>query len=132
MQIAQTVQIPNTQMFVNGVMDQAWYMFFYSLSQNASKGDEIDTTELLQLASQLPVVTVNNNILDDVDDLLREFNNSPIQHFEEIQPMPVASVFCFEDMSTFPLTNVGCHEPSEAFHLIQITSDMQGLINGNN
>lgn len=131
MQISRTIQIPNTQMFEGGVMNQAWYMFFYNLAQDASKGEEIDTTELLQLASQLPVVTINNNILDDVDDLQRGFINSPIPQSDSIEPMPLASVFCFEDASVFPLANIDCCVQLETFPLIQITSDMQGLINGN-
>ncbi|MCJ8793731.1 hypothetical protein, partial [Acinetobacter baumannii] len=68
MDITRSIQIPNTQMFNNGVMDQAWYMFFYALSQNASKGEEIDTGQLLQLSSQLPAVTVSNEVLSDIDD----------------------------------------------------------------
>lgn len=103
MNITRSIQIPNTPMFNNGVMDQAWYMFFYALSQNASKGEEIDTSQLLQLSSQLPAVTISNGILTDIDDLQRNFPISPILQNEDIQPMPPASVFI---SSKKPFSNI--------------------------
>ncbi|WP_147265475.1 hypothetical protein, partial [Acinetobacter baumannii] len=106
MDITRSIQIPNTPMFNNGVMDQAWYMFFYALSQNASKGEEIDTSQLLQLSSQLPAVTISNGILTDIDDLQRNFPISPILQNEDIQPMPPASVFYFEQETIFPTSSI--------------------------
>ncbi|HAV4988413.1 TPA: hypothetical protein JIZ13_03600 [Acinetobacter nosocomialis] len=132
MNISRSIQIPNTQMFNNGVMDQAWYMFFYALSQNASKGEEIDTGQLLQLSSQLPAVTVSNGILSDIDDLQRNFPISPTAQCEDIQPMPTASVFHFEADNIFPTTNICCDDKPYPLPTVQITNDMQVIINGTN
>ncbi|HAV2814971.1 hypothetical protein K5E68_15470 [Acinetobacter baumannii] len=131
MDITRSIQIPNTQMFNNGVMDQAWYMFFYALSQNASKGEEIDTGQLLQLSSQLPAVTVSNEVLSDIDDLQRNFPISPILQNEDIQPMPPASVFYFEQETIFPTSSICCDDKISALPTVQITNDMQVIINGN-
>ncbi|HFE8668176.1 TPA: hypothetical protein ACGAPI_003755 [Acinetobacter baumannii] len=131
MDITRSIQIPNTQMFNNGVMDQAWYMFFYALSQNASKGEEIDTGQLLQLSSQLPAVTVSNGILTDIDDLQRNFPISPILQNEDIQPMPPASVFYFEQETIFPTSSICCDDKISPLPTVQITNDMQVIINGN-
>ncbi|MDC4306309.1 hypothetical protein NQ624_08635 [Acinetobacter baumannii] len=131
MDIARLIQIPNTQMFNNGVMDQAWYMFFYALSQNASKGEEIDTSQLLQLSSQLPAVTISNEILADIDDLQRNFPISPTLQNEDIQPMPTASVFCFEQETIFPTSFICCDDKISPLPTVQITNDMQVIINGN-
>lgn len=113
-------------------MDQAWYMFFYSLSQNASKGEEIDTGQLLQLSSQLPAATIANGILSDIDDLQRDFPISPILQQDNMQPMPTASVFCFEQDNIFPTTNVCCDDKIYPLPTVQITNDMQVIINGTN
>lgn len=118
-------------MFNNGVMDQAWYMFFYALSQNASKGEEIDTGQLLQLSSQLPAVTVSNEVLSDIDDLQRNFPISPILQNEDIQPMPPASVFYFEQETIFPTSSICCDDKISPLPTVQITNDMQVIINGN-
>ncbi|MFA3049702.1 hypothetical protein KWE42_10405 [Acinetobacter pittii] len=131
MDIARLIQIPNTQMFNNGVMDQAWYMFFYALSQNASKGEEIDTSQLLQLSSQLPAVTISNEILADIDDLQRNFPISPTLQNEDDQPMPNASVFYFEADNIFPTTHTCCDDKFYVLPTVQITNDMQVIINGN-
>ncbi|MBQ4928882.1 hypothetical protein [Acinetobacter baumannii] len=131
MNITKSIQIPNTPMFNNGVMDQAWYMFFYALSQNASKGEEIDTSQLLQLSSQLPAVTISNGILTDIDDLQRNFPISPILQNEDIQPMPPASVFYFEQETIFPTSSICCDDKISALPTVQITNDMQVIINGN-
>lgn len=131
MNITRSIQIPNTQMFKNGVMDQAWYMFFYALSQNASKGEEIDTGQLLQLSSQLPAVTVSNEVLSDLDDLQRNFPISPILQNEDIQPMPPASVFYFEQETIFPTSSICCDDKITPLPTVQITNDMQVIINGN-
>ncbi|MFV5654286.1 hypothetical protein VXR13_16085 [Acinetobacter baumannii] len=131
MDIARLIQIPNTQMFNDGVMDQAWYMFFYALSQNASKGEEIDTSNLLQLSSQLPAVTISNGILTDIDDLQRNFPISPILQNEDIQPMPPASVFYFEQETIFPTSSICCDDKISPLPTVQITNDMQVIINGN-
>ncbi|EPW8806328.1 hypothetical protein ACWQOK_003695 [Acinetobacter baumannii] len=131
MDITRSIQIPNTQMFNNGVMDQAWYMFFYALSQNASKGEEIDTGQLLQLSSQLPAVTVSNEVLSDIDDLQRNIPTSPTAQSEDIQPMPTASVFYFESDNIFPTTNICCDDKPYPLPTVQITNDMQVIINGN-
>ncbi|MDC4378844.1 hypothetical protein NQ658_18225 [Acinetobacter baumannii] len=131
MNITRSIQIPNTPMFNNGVMDQAWYMFFYALSQNASKGDEIDTSQLLQLSSQLPAVTISNGILTDIDDLQRNFPISPILQNEDIQPMPPASVFYFEQETIFPTSSICCDDKISPLPTVQITNDMQVIINGN-
>lgn len=132
MNITRSIQIPNTPMFNNGVMDQAWYMFFYALSQNASKGDEIDTSQLLQLSSQLPAVTISNGILTDIDDLQRNFPISPILQNEDIQPMPPASVFYFEQETIFPTSSICCDDKISPLPTVQITNDMQVIINGTN
>ncbi|MDO5884959.1 hypothetical protein Q4O66_03350 [Acinetobacter baumannii] len=131
MDITRSIQIPNTPMFNNGVMDQAWYMFFNVLSQNASKGEEIDTSQLLQLSSQLPAVTVANGILSDLDDLQRNFPISPTIQNEDIQPMPTASVFYFEQETIFPTTSICCDDKITPLPTVQITNDMQVIINGN-
>ncbi|HFF8267471.1 hypothetical protein [Acinetobacter baumannii] len=131
MNITRSIQIPNTPMFNNGVMDQAWYMFFYALSQNASKGEEIDTSQLLQLSSQLPAVTISNGILTDIDDLQRNFPISPIIQNEDIQPMPPASVFYFEQETIFPTSSICCDDKISPLPTVQITNDMQVIINGN-
>ncbi|MHC3092220.1 hypothetical protein ACWPOR_04270 [Acinetobacter nosocomialis] len=131
MDITRSIQIPNTQMFNNGVMDQAWYMFFYALSQNASKGEEIDTSQLLQLSSQLPAVSISNGILTDIDDLQRNFPISPILQNEDIQPMPPASVFYFEQETIFPTSSICCDDKISPLPTVQITNDMQVIINGN-
>ncbi|EXB85719.1 hypothetical protein J542_0574 [Acinetobacter baumannii 299505] len=131
MNITRSIQIPNTPMFNNGVMDQAWYMFFYALSQNASKGEEIDTGQLLQLSSQLPAVTVSNEVLSDIDDLQRNFPISPILQNEDIQPMPPASVFYFEQETIFPTSSICCDDKISPLPTVQITNDMQVIINGN-
>ncbi|HAV5681902.1 TPA: hypothetical protein ACRREX_000091 [Acinetobacter baumannii] len=131
MNITRSIQIPNTPMFNNGVMDQAWYMFFYALSQNASKGEEIDTSQLLQLSSQLPAVTISNGILTDIDDLQRNFPISPILQNEDIQPMPPASVFYFEQETIFPTSSICCDDKISPLPTVQITNDMQVIINGN-
>ncbi|MDI9691435.1 hypothetical protein QM268_03010 [Acinetobacter baumannii] len=131
MDIARLIQIPNTQMFNNGVMDQAWYMFFYALSQNASKGEEIDTSNLLQLSSQLPAVTISNEVLSDIDDLQRNFPISPFIQNEDIQPMPTASVFYFEQETIFPTSSICCDDKISPLPTVQITNDMQVIINGN-
>ncbi|HCQ9656008.1 TPA: hypothetical protein OT848_000408 [Acinetobacter baumannii] len=131
MNITRSIQIPNTPMFNNGVMDQAWYMFFYALSQNASKGEEIDTSQLLQLSSQLPAVTISNGILTDIDDLQRNFPISPILQNEDIQPMQVASVFYFEQETIFPTSSICCDDKISPLPSVQITNDMQVIINGN-
>ncbi|MDC4435593.1 hypothetical protein OHV48_05985 [Acinetobacter baumannii] len=131
MNITRSIQIPNTPMFNNGVMDQAWYMFFYALSQNASKGEEIDTSQLLQLSSQLPAVTISNGILTDIDDLQRNFPISPILQNEDIQPMPTASVFYFEQETIFPTSSICCDDRISSLPTVQITNDMQVIINGN-
>ncbi|BFM71452.1 hypothetical protein ACWY7A_003505 [Acinetobacter baumannii] len=131
MDITRSIQIPNTPMFNNGVMDQAWYMFFYALSQNASKGEEIDTSQLLQLSSQLPAVTISNGILTDIDDLQRNFPISPILQNEDIQPMPPASVFYFEQETIFPTSSICCDDKISPLQTVQITNDMQVIINGN-
>ncbi|EJB8413031.1 hypothetical protein MW335_003293 [Acinetobacter baumannii] len=131
MNITRSIQIPDTPMFNNGVMDQAWYMFFYALSQNASKGDEIDTSQLLQLSSQLPAVTISNGILTDIDDLQRNFPISPILQNEDIQPMPPASVFYFEQETIFPTSSICCDDKISPLPTVQITNDMQVIINGN-
>lgn len=131
MDIARLIQIPNTQMFNDGVMDQAWYMFFYALSQNASKGEEIDTSNLLQLSSQLPAVTISNEVLSDIDDLQRNFPISPYVQNEDIQPMPTASVFYFEQETIFPTSSICCDDKISPLPTVQITNDMQVIINGN-
>ncbi|HAV2808296.1 hypothetical protein [Acinetobacter baumannii] len=131
MDIARLIQIPNTQMFNDGVMDQAWYMFFYALSQNASKGEEIDTSNLLQLSSQLPAVTISNEVLSDIDDLQRNFPISPYVQNEDIQPMPTASVFYFEQETIFPTSSICCDDRISSLPTVQITNDMQVIINGN-
>ncbi|MEW7122186.1 hypothetical protein [Acinetobacter nosocomialis] len=131
MNITRSIQIPNTPMFNNGVMDQAWYMFFYALSQNASKGEEIDTSQLLQLSSQLPAVTISNGILTDIDDLQRNFPISPILQNEDIQPMPPASVFYYEQETIFPTSSICCDDKISPLPTVQITNDMQVIINGN-
>ncbi|MDI9704369.1 hypothetical protein QM277_13760 [Acinetobacter baumannii] len=131
MDIARLIQIPNTQMFNNGVMDQAWYMFFYALSQNASKGEEIDTSNLLQLSSQLPAVTISNEVLSDIDNLQRNFPISPFIQNEDIQPMPTASVFYFEQEIIFPTSSICCDDKISPLPTVQITNDMQVIINGN-
>lgn len=74
---------------------------FYALSQNASKGEEIDTGQLLQLSSQLPAVTVSNEVLSDIDDLQRNIPISPTAQSEDIQPMPTASVFILSQTISF-------------------------------
>ncbi len=132
MDIARLIQIPNTQMFNNGVMDQAWYMFFYALSQNASKGEEIDIGQLLQLSSQLPAVTLSNEVLSDIDDLQRNIPISPTAQSEDIQPMPTTSVFYFESDNIFPTTNICCDDKFYVLPTVQITNDMQVIINGAN
>ncbi|HAV5681198.1 TPA: hypothetical protein ACSBZY_002042 [Acinetobacter baumannii] len=132
MNITRSIQIPNTPMFNNGVMDQAWYMFFYALSQNASKGEEIDTSQLLQLSSQLPAVTISNGILTDIDDLQRNFPISPILQNEDIQPMPPASVFYFEQETIFPTSSICCDDKISPLPTVQITNDMQVIIDGTN
>ncbi|MHA7891607.1 hypothetical protein [Acinetobacter baumannii] len=131
MDIARLIQIPNTQMFNDGVMDQAWYMFFYALSQNASKGEEIDTSNLLQLSSQLPAVTISNEVLSDIDDLQRNFPISPYVQNEDIQPMLTASVFYFEQETIFPTSSICCDDRISPLPTVQITNDMQVIINGN-
>lgn len=118
-------------MFNDGVMDQAWYMFFYALSQNASKGEEIDTSNLLQLSSQLPAVTISNEVLSDIDDLQRNFPISPYVQNEDIQPMPTASVFYFEQETIFPTSSICCDDKISTLPMVQITNDMQVIINGN-
>ncbi|PCM91338.1 hypothetical protein [Acinetobacter baumannii] len=132
MNITRSIQIPNTPMFNNGVMDQAWYMFFYALSQNASKGEEIDTGQLLQLSSQLPAVTVSNEVLSDIDDLQRAFPLSPAIQTEDDQPMHLASVFYFEPDNIFPTTHICCDDKFYVLPTVQITNDMQVIINGAN
>ncbi|MEW7119955.1 hypothetical protein [Acinetobacter nosocomialis] len=132
MKLSTAIEIPATQMFNNGVMDQAWYMFFYALSQNASKGEEIDTGQLLQLSSQLPAVTVSNEVLSDIDDLQRNIHISPTAQSEDIQPMPTASVFYFESDNIFPTTNICCDDKPYPLPTVQITNDMQVIINGTN
>ncbi|KHO16760.1 hypothetical protein NT90_04190 [Acinetobacter baumannii] len=132
MDITRSIQIPNTQMFNNGVMDQAWYMFFYALSQNASKGEEIDTGNLLQLSSQLPALTVTNDILSDVEELQRNLPISPTMHNEDSQPMPTASVFYFEQDNIFPTTSICCDDKIFPLPTVQVTNDMQVIIDGTN
>lgn len=132
MQTSSSTQIPATPMFLNGVMDQAWYMFFYSLSKNATKGEEVDTSELYQLSSQLPATTVTNNILTDIDGLQRNFPITPPMHFENSQPMPTASVFCFEQDNIFPTTNICCDDKPYPLPTVQVTIDMQVIIDGTN
>ncbi|MCZ3306450.1 hypothetical protein KWE44_09290 [Acinetobacter baumannii] len=131
MDITRSIQIPNTPMFNNGVMDQAWYMFFNALSLNASKGEEIDTGQLLQLSSQLPAITITNGILSDIDDLQRSFPISPTVQNEDIQPMPPASVFYFEQETIFPTSSICCDDKIYPLPTVQITNDMQVIINGN-
>ncbi|WP_461949641.1 hypothetical protein [Acinetobacter baumannii] len=131
MDMTRSIQIPNTPMFNNGVMDQAWYMFFYALSQNASKGEEIDIGQILQLSSQLPAVTISNDILADIDDLQRNLPISPTAQNEDIQPMPAASVFCFEQAAIFPISSICCDDKIYPLPTVQITNDMQVIINGN-
>lgn len=103
---------------------------FYALSQNASKGEEIDTSQLLQLSSQLPAVTISNGILTDIDDLQRNFPISPILQNEDIQPMPPASVL-FEQETIFPTSSICCDDKISPLPTVQITNDMQVIINGN-
>ncbi len=131
MDITRSIQIPNTPMFNNGVMDQAWYMFFNAPSLNASKGEEIDTGQLLQLSSQLPAITITNGILSDIDDLQRSFPISPTVQNEDIQPMPPASVFYFEQETIFPTSSICCDDKIYPLPTVQITNDMQVIINGN-
>lgn len=131
MDMTRSIQIPNTPMFNNGVMDQAWYMFFYALSQNASKGEEIDIGQILQLSSQLPAVTISNDILADIDDLQRNLPISQTAQNEDIQPMPTASVFCFEQAAIFPTSSICCDDKIYPLPTVQITNDMQVIINGN-
>lgn len=132
MQITQSIQIPKTPMFINGAMDQAWYMFFFSLSQMASKGEEIDTTQLLQLASQLPTSIVSNEVLQDIEEIKQQFPPSPLPQTERTEPMPLASVFCLEKDSVFPVSQIPCEQQTQILPVTQITSEMQVTINGNN
>lgn len=132
MKLSTAIEIPATPMFNNGVMDQAWYMFFYALSQNASKGEEIDIGQLLQLSSQLPAVTLSNEVLSDIDDLQRAFPLSPAIQTEDDQPMPNASVFYFEADNIFPTTHICCDDKFYVLPTVQITNDMQVIINGAN
>ncbi|MHC3044939.1 hypothetical protein ACWPO1_04935 [Acinetobacter nosocomialis] len=94
--------------------------------------EEIDTGQLLQLSSQLPAVTVSNEVLSDLDDLQRNFPISPTAQCEDIQPMPTASVFHFEADNIFPITNICCDDKPYPLPTVQITNDMQVIINGTN
>lgn len=132
MRISQSIQIPKDNMFTNGVMSQAWYMFFYALSQAASQGEEVDTRELLQLASQLPSSTYSSKLGESVDSLERQTPCIPILQFSNEQPMPTTSVFLCPNDNPLPLAGINHINEQTSWPTTQITNEMQVIINGNN
>lgn len=62
-----TTQVPIQEpMYVNGYLSQVWLMFFLRLSQVASVDDQVDLTEITQMAHQLPPQATQGQMLIDL------------------------------------------------------------------
>ena len=67
MAIFDTTQVPIQEpMYINGQLSQVWLMFFLRLSQVASVDDQVDLTEITQMAHQLPPQAIQNQTLLDL------------------------------------------------------------------
>lgn len=63
-----TTQVPIQEpMYVNGHLSQVWHMFFYRLSKVASTDDQVDLTDITQIAHQLPPQAMQNQMLLDLN-----------------------------------------------------------------
>lgn len=93
-----TTQVPIQEpMYVNGHLSQVWHMFFYRLSKVASTDDQVDLTDITQLAHQLPAqatqgqMQIDLNALNGVQSLMCQ---QPDKH--EIH-QPLHAVFLHPD-----------------------------------
>ena len=63
-----TTQVPIQEpMYINGQLSQVWLMFFLRLSQVVSVDDQVDLTEITQMAHQLPPQAIQNQTLLDLN-----------------------------------------------------------------
>lgn len=93
-----TTQVPIQEpMYVNGHLSQVWHMFFYRLSKVASTDDQVDLTDITQLAHQLPTQATQGQMLIDIG-VLKESPPlmQPQAHQKEI-PQPLQAVFLHPD-----------------------------------
>lgn len=73
-----TTQVPIQEpMYVNGQLSQVWHMFFYRLSKVASTDDQVDLTDITQLAHQLPTQATQGQMQIDLNALK---NMQPLMH----------------------------------------------------
>ena len=89
-----TTQVPIQEpMYVNGYLSQVWLMFFLRLSQAASVDDQVDLTEITQMAHQLPPQAIQNQTLLDLSAIKDELYVAPIQQATQDQIQPLQAVF---------------------------------------
>ena len=98
MPIFDTTQVPLQEpMYINGQLSQVWHMFFLRLSRVTAVNDQVDLTNITQLAHQAPTQATQGQMLIDID-VLKE--SPPLMqqqaHQKEI-PQPLQAVFLHPD-----------------------------------
>lgn len=89
-----TTQVPIQEpMYINGQLSQVWLMFFLRLSQVVSVDDQVDLTEITQMAHQLPPQALQNQTLLDLSAIKDELYVVPIQQATQDQIQPLQAVF---------------------------------------
>lgn len=91
MKIAKVSHVPIQQpMFINGVLSQAWIMFFERLAKGIDVSDFVDEIEIAQRSHELPNMAVQGQIM---------LNN----HLSELPMVNVSSVDVYQlDMVAVP------------------------------
>lgn len=101
-----TTQVPIQEpMYVNGHLSQVWHMFFYRLSKVASTDDQVDLTDITQLAHQLPTQATQGQMLIDLG-VLKGLQPLLHQQFNKDEMhQPLHAVFLHPDPHA-PLANI--------------------------
>lgn len=94
MPIFDTTQVPIQEpMYINGQLSRVWHMFFLRLSQVSSVDDEVDLTEITQIAHQLPSQAIQNQMLLDVSIIKNSSSIVPVSQLPQDQIQPLQAVF---------------------------------------
>ena len=93
-----TTQVPIQEpMYVNGHLSQVWHMFFYRLSKVASTDDQVDLTDITQLAHQLPPQAMQNQMLLDLNVIKGSLGTVSIPQIPQEYIQPLQAVFLHPD-----------------------------------
>lgn len=92
MKIAKVSHVPIQQpMFINGVLSQAWIMFFERLAKGIDVSDFVDEIEIAQRSHELPNMALQGQMMLDNQSSNLPMVAVPSVHFNHLDLVAVPS-----------------------------------------